>query len=275
MSVETHISLASQSKACKNPVSGSTVGSRRAGHFRQMCNTVFIADDFGLNEATNLAIVRAHREGALHGASLMLGQPGTAQAVTLAREHPALRIGWHLHLCDSLPVTQAAWPWGASSARAGLAIGLLPGARRLMRAEVREQWRRFAATGLACEFVNAHHHLHVHPAVLREIKSVLPADFSGWLRGFNVRCFDDRPNATGRFARLLGPLVRRWLRRGRRLRMSDTLWGLDRLFQMRSGEVRSAMRTLPSGCHEFVFHPRGTVPDADLEALFQLREPPA
>jgi hypothetical protein len=236
---------------------------------------VFIADDFGLDEATNLAIVRAHREGALHGASLMLGQPGTAQAVTLAREHPTLRLGWHLHLCDSLPVTRAAWPWGASPARAGLAIGWRPGARQLMREEVREQWRQFAATGLAYEFVNSHHHLHVHPAVLREVQSVLPADFSGWLRGFGVRCFDRHPDATGRIALLLGPLVRRWLHRGRPLRTSDTLWGVDRLFRMQAEEIRVAIKTLPRGVHEFVFHPRGTTPDADLAALLQLRDPPA
>ena len=86
-----------------------------------MTGPVFIADDFGLDEATNLAILRAHCAGALHGASLMLGQPGTDHAVALAREHPTLLIGWHLHLCDSRPATRSAWPWGASPGRAGLA----------------------------------------------------------------------------------------------------------------------------------------------------------
>ena len=243
--------------------------------FGPMSISVFIADDFGLDEATNLAIVRAHREGALHGASLMLGQPGTAQAVTLAREHPTLQIGWHLHLCDSLPTTRAAWPWGASPGRAGLAIGLLPGARKLMRAEVREQWGQFTATGLTCAFVNAHHHLHVHPAVLREVVAVLPGEFSGWLRGFDVRGFDRHPKAAGRVAQWLGPAVRWWLRRGSPLRTSDTLWGVDRLFRMQAGEIRAAIKTLPRGFHEFVFHPRGTTPDADLAALLQLRDPPA
>ena len=235
----------------------------------------FIADDFGLDEATNLAIVRAHREGALHGASLMLGQPGTTQAVALARQHPTLRIGWHLHLCDSLPVTRAAWPWGASPGRAGLAIGLLQGARELMREEVRAQWRQLTATSLPCEFVNAHHHLHVHPAILREIHAVLPAGFPGWLRGFGVRCFDRHPNATAQIAWFLGPAVRRWLRRGSTMRKSDTLWGVDRLFRMEAGEIRAVIKTLPRGLHEFVFHPRGTTPDADLETLLQLRETPA
>jgi predicted glycoside hydrolase/deacetylase ChbG (UPF0249 family) len=236
-----------------------------------MNGPVFIADDFGLDEATNLAIVRAHREGALQGASLMLGQPGTAQAVALAREHPGLHLGWHLHLCDSRPVTRAAWPWCASPGRAGLAIGLLPSARKLMRQEVREQWRQFTATGLTCDFVNAHHHLHVHPAILREVLAVLPANYSGWLRGFGVRSFDRQPKGTGRMARLLGPAIRSWLRRGSPLRTSDTLWGVDRLFGMEAGEIRAVVKTLPRGLHEFVFHPRGTTPDADLKALLQLR----
>ncbi len=108
---------------------------------------LFIADDFGLSREANAAIVRAHREGALHGASLMMGQPATDDAVQLAKETPTLQVGWHLHLCDSRPVTAPAWPWGRSHWRAGFGIAFSPG---LMRREVRAQWELFRATGLRC-----------------------------------------------------------------------------------------------------------------------------
>src|SRR5208282_3200020 len=125
----------------------------------------FIADDFGMNAEVNRAVVEAHRRGVLQGASLMVGQPGTADAVRAAQDNPGLRVGWHLHLDNSQPVTCAAWPWGDSYRRAGWAIGLSRRARWLMREEVRAQWEGFRATGLACAFVNSHHHLHAHPFV--------------------------------------------------------------------------------------------------------------
>jgi predicted glycoside hydrolase/deacetylase ChbG (UPF0249 family) len=200
----------------------------------------FIADDFGISRSANAAIIRAHREGALHGASLMMGQPATADAVALAHETPTLQIGWHLHLSDSAPVTVPAWPWGKSHWRAGFAIAVSPA---LMRREVAAQWELFRATGLRCAFVNSHHHLHVHPMVFAELLRVLPADFDGWIR-------------------------RGWPCRFRR---SDSLWGVHRLYRMNAGEVRAAMAKLPVGLHEFLFHPRNVEHDLDFKALMELK----
>jgi chitin disaccharide deacetylase len=228
----------------------------------------FIADDLGLDEATNLAIERCHREGVLTGASLMLGQAGTGHGMEVARRNPTLRIGWHFHACDSRPLTRARWPWGRSPAAAGLAMALLPSARELIRQEIRVQWDRFAASGLSCAFINGHHHLHIHPFLAREIRAVVPNAFAGWIRGFDVRTFE--PNRLFLLRRLRGP-AKRWLRAWREVRRSDTLWGVDRLCSMRSDEVLRAMGQLPGGLHEFVFHPRGGQDDADTQALVTLR----
>src|SRR5476649_2752184 len=111
---------------------------------------IFVADDFGMDRETNEAILYAHTSGHLTGAALMMAQLGTEDAVAKARAHPALQIGWHLHLNDSVPATTDRWPWGASPARAGFAIGLSPSARRLMRKEIARQWELFQATGLEC-----------------------------------------------------------------------------------------------------------------------------
>ncbi len=219
-----------------------------------MKQVLCIADDFGADDATNEAIVHSHRHGALAGAALMMGQPGTAGAVELAGRSPTLQVGWHLHLCDSRPLTQEAWPWGASPARAGFAIGFSARARTLARREIREQWAAFRATGLPCRFVNSHHHIHVHPFVLRALVETLGEAFGGWLRWGRPRFFD-----RGR-----GDLLHRgvWLllqaprRRTLPFRLSTTAWGIDRTFRMNPAEVARVLPDLGEGLHEFIFHPR-------------------
>ena len=228
----------------------------------------FIADDWGLSTEINRAVVHAHRHGALHGASLMMGQPAIADAVRMARDNPHLQVGWHLHLCNSQPVTRAAWPWGASFTRAGWTIGLSRRARELMRDEVAAQWEMFRATGLPCAFVNSHHHLHAHPCVYAALLDVLPATFDGWLRLGEPRFFP----GTKEF-RLYKIADTLWMRarRGRcPVRCSDTIWGLDRVYRMQSQEIVKAAQQLPAGLHEFFFHPRA-LDDADVRCLLELK----
>lgn len=238
---------------------------------------VLIADDFGLSREINQAMLHAYRRGALGGVSLMMGQAATDDAVALARAHPGLEVGWHLHLADSRPLTRAAWPWGRSPTRAGFAIGLSPKYRRVMRDEVHRQWDAFLATGLPCRFVNAHHHLHLHPFVLEVVLDALPAQFDGWLRWGRPRFFSRR--ASNLFPAALHRTLQRVPRRlldERRLRTSDTLWGLDRLFAMSAAEITARLPSLGPGVHEFMFHPR-VVGDPDSRCLVALhdRVPPA
>src|SRR5882724_5151255 len=56
------------------------------------------ADDFGRSTSINQAVIRAHREGILTSASLMVNEPGLDEAVSLARNHPGLGVGLHLSL---------------------------------------------------------------------------------------------------------------------------------------------------------------------------------
>jgi hypothetical protein len=230
---------------------------------------LFIADDFGMRPDVNRAIVHAHRHGVLHGASLMMGQPATEDAVRLARDNPDLQVGWHLHLCDSQPITRAAWPWGKSHSRAGWTIGLSSSARRLMCDEVKVQWELFHATGLPCAFVNSHHHLHAHPFVYTALLGVLPPQFGGWIRLGKPRFF---PAARGVILAGIADRVFLELRRRRcPHRHSDTMWGLGRTFHMQAQEVADAARQLRPGLHEFFFHPRNVDNDADLRCLLELK----
>jgi predicted glycoside hydrolase/deacetylase ChbG (UPF0249 family) len=229
---------------------------------------IFVADDFGMNAGINEAILHAHVSGGLHAAALMMAQPGTDEAVAMARSHPGLQIGWHLHLNDSRPAALERWPWGSSPVRAGISIGLLRSSREIMRREVSRQWELFRETGLPCQFVNSHHHLHAHPAIHRTLAEILGPDFKGWIRLGRVRFFRPSPP-------FFNPslLVDAFLRRGRKLSMwrsTDTLWGLDRLFAMKAHEVRAAIPTLPEGFHEFLFHPRN-LSCPDTRCLLELK----
>jgi len=228
-----------------------------------------IADDFGITRDANRAIVRAHCEGALHGASLMMGQAATDDAVVLARENPTLQIGWHLHLCRSKPVTCATWPWGDSHTKAGWAIGLQSSARELMRREVYAQWELFRATRLSCAFVNSHHHMHAHPLVYVALLEVMPSDFAGWLRIGAPHCFS--PTIGDNVRAAIARAQSAWRRPRCPFRASDTLWGADRTFRMRANEVRAAIMKLPPGLHEFMFHPRNVEHDHDFAALMELK----
>lgn len=233
---------------------------------------IFIADDFGMSDEINDAILQAHLSGQLTGASLMMAQPGTEAAISLARENRSLQIGWHLHLNDSFPATTDRWPWGASPTRAGIAIGLSRRARELARREIARQWELFTATGFACRFINSHHHLHAHPFVYRTMRDIVGPQFDGWIRLGAPRAFRATPFSLPWLA--LGAAYHRHRRRLSAWRSPDTLWGVDRSFHMDAREVEVAVAALPDGFHEFLFHPR-TRSCPDTLCLQQLKSSPA
>ena len=54
------------------------------------------ADDFGLSPGVNRGIIRAHDEGIVTSASLMVRQPAAAEAADYARGRPLLSVGLHV-----------------------------------------------------------------------------------------------------------------------------------------------------------------------------------
>ena len=56
------------------------------------------ADDFGRSSSINQAIIRAHQEGILTTASLMVNEVACQEAVVLAKARPTLGVGLHLTL---------------------------------------------------------------------------------------------------------------------------------------------------------------------------------
>jgi chitin disaccharide deacetylase len=132
------------------------------------------ADDFGRLRSINEAVIRAHRDGILTTASLMVNEPACAEAVAQAKENPRLGVGLHLTLlCGHSALTSAEIPglvnerqeFSNHPARSGFRYFAQRTLRDQLRREITAQFERFHATGLALDHVNGHLHMHLHPTV--------------------------------------------------------------------------------------------------------------
>src|SRR3954467_11277386 len=112
----------------------------------------FSADDFGLTESVNAGIERAHRDGVLQAASLMVGAPAAVDAVRIARANPSLRVGLHLVGIEgpaglappALPGPgDAQGQFPSDQLGLGLRYFFRAAVRRQLRAEIRAQFSAF------------------------------------------------------------------------------------------------------------------------------------
>src|SRR5215831_2317450 len=134
------------------------------------------ADDFGISETVNEAVIRAFTEGVLTSCSLMVTGAACEHAVSLARAHPGLAVGLHLVTVMGramLPpaeiptLVDASGNFATNSIVAGLKYYFSPQARDELRRELRAQFEAFAATGLRLSHIDGHLHMHVHPVVFQ------------------------------------------------------------------------------------------------------------
>ena len=136
------------------------------------------ADDFGYSSAVNRAILQAHRDGVLTSTSLMVNERAAAEAVQIAKENPSLAVGLHLVLVlgrsalspNEIPhLVNAENEFTRSPFSAGVKYFFSPAARRELKAEMRAQFEKFAATNLPFSHVDGHTHLHQHPVIFAEL----------------------------------------------------------------------------------------------------------
>ena len=111
------------------------------------------ADDFGLSPGVNAGVARAHEEGILTSASLMVRQPGAEQAAAYARATPALGVGLHVDLGE--------WERRGGAWTAVYEVVPIDGDPQAVDAEVRGQLARFRAlTGRDPTHLDSHQHVH-------------------------------------------------------------------------------------------------------------------
>lgn len=255
------------------------------GGTRPTRRLIVTADDFGLCEAVNEAVERAHREGILSAASLMIGAPAAADAIARARRSPGLRVGLHLVVVEGLPVLPPALLPALVDAQGELPVALFatgvryfvsPRARRQLAAEIRAQVEAYRATGLALDHVNAHEHFHLHPTVwgllcraLREhgmahprlgVRIPVEPPFVSW------RATGGRRATRAAVRAGLAPFAA-WLRASARragLRTNDQVFGLYDSGRMDEARVLGVIAALPPGSSELYLHPAtGRAPALD------------
>jgi hopanoid biosynthesis associated protein HpnK len=252
-----------------------------------MTRVVFSADDFGLTVAVNEAVERAHRDGILDQASLMVAGAAAEDAVRRARALPSLKVGLHLVAIEGRAVSppsvipnlvDAAGWFPSDQARLGFRYFFLPSARRQLAHEIRAQFAAFAATGLALDHANAHKHMHLHPTVGRMLISI-GREFG--LRA--VRVPAEPPSTLARLGTRAGVgdrAIYAWSRLLRHqahlagMTTNDHCFGLAWSGHMTRQRVFDLLGKLPDGLTEIYFHPaserdgelRRLMPDYEHEA---------
>lgn len=233
---------------------------------------IFNADDFGRSRDINAAVIRAHREGVLTSASLMVTGEAAEEAVALAKSHPTLAVGLHVVLVngrstlppDQIPhLVDSGGRFPDDAAQLGLRYFLSGMAQKELTREMTAQFDRFAATGLSLSHVDSHTHIHVVPSVMARL---IPLASQYGARGFRLPRDDlrlaldyDRRRAATKtaWAFIFGLLCRIPLNRIRdhRLTVTHRVYGLFQSGEMRQEYVIRLLRRLNVPTAELYFHP--------------------
>ena len=242
------------------------------------------ADDFGRSAGINEAVIRAHQEGILTSASLMVGEPSAAEAVALARANPRLGVGLHLTLIlghsvlppERIPgLVDAQRAFGHDPVALGWKYFFRRDLQQQLAMEINAQFAQYRDWGLPLGHVNGHLHLHMQPAIL---KFLMAHARELGIRHCRLTCEPLRPNlkaVPGRyFVRTLQATVFRclgaWCRRqlqARNIRFTHQVFG-----QLQDGRVVEnyllhLLPHLPTGTSEVYSHPATDLFPDELAAL--------
>ncbi len=232
---------------------------------------VVTGDDFGASPEVNQAIARAHGEGVLTTASVLVSGEAFDEAAQRARDLPNLSTGLHLALCDAAPasppdaIPDLVGPDGRFPPRPGPTgvSHFVHWSRRKdqLEREVRAQVERYLAAGLSLDHVDSHHHLHMHPRIFDLVQRFLEDYKVPW-----VRLVDEDRGArrggepwlgeivAGAF-RLLSARARRALAAGDSVRGPDRVYGLRATGRMDRDEWLRLLPRMGGEVAEVYAHP--------------------
>jgi predicted glycoside hydrolase/deacetylase ChbG (UPF0249 family) len=140
-----------------------------------LSNLIVNADDFGISSMVNRAVVSAFENGVVTCTSIMANMPGFEDAVTIARQHPALngKIGLHINLTEGYPLTKPildcpvfcnAGGWFIYNRQRPL-FRLGNRERTAVYEEMRAQLEKVLAAGIRPIHLDSHHHVHTEWAI--------------------------------------------------------------------------------------------------------------
>ena len=234
------------------------------------------ADDFGLSPEVNAGIMRAHRDGILRSASLMVAEPAAHAAAELARDNPELDVGLHAVVCRGRSMLDAS-RLGAAVDASGefidspVAAGMRYFFDRSMRApmtdELRAQVERHLELVGYLNHIDGHLNFHVHP-LFADILVDLAVEYKVPC----IRLPRERVMTTIRLRRdnaarkLVESIIFRTLSRRtsrmmaeRGLASTDALYGLHQSGHLSEDYVVGVLDRIRDGTTELYFHPAADI----------------
>lgn len=251
------------------------------------------ADDFGLTEGVNRAILDGHNNGIITSTTLMANGMAFDSAVAACLTAPSLGVGVHLNLTQGRPVSPSSrvpsivTSEGSFCASPGTLVWQILTRRvRLadVETELRSQIDKVASAGIRITHLDSHKHIHVIPQLFNVVVKLA--------REYRIDCIRC-PIEPARSA--LGPLLSRprgWMRMARQyllgralstlaalqakkvtgagLQRTERFYGLSQTGFLDAKLLETLLRGLPRGTSELMCHP-GYVDEALLGTRTRLR----
>lgn len=243
------------------------------------------ADDFGKTAQINAAVEKAHRDGILTSASLMVNEAETNGAVAIARSNPKLGVGLHLTLLfdrpalppDSIPdLVDENGMLKKTPVSSGFNCFFKKRLKSQLESEIKAQIEKFKATGLKLDHINGHLHFNMHPVVF----NILLENAKRW--GINAMRLMREPliiNLQIARGRLLGRIAEaltfyclsKWCEsklKSAGIKYPERVFGLLQNRNVDSEYLKKLIQRLPCGVSEIYSHPSTEAQFArELEAL--------
>ncbi len=132
------------------------------------------ADDFGMRKEVNEAVRKAHTEGVLTSASIMINMGAAEEAVAMAKELPGLGVGVHLNLSKARPICKKPTvkcllsrdgEFGLSKLKLFVLSIYSDEVRRAALAELGAQIQWLVDRGIQPTHLDSHYHIHSFPGL--------------------------------------------------------------------------------------------------------------
>ena len=238
------------------------------------------ADDFGLTEGINRAILELNAADVLPSATLMATGPAFREAAHAAFKQPTLGVGCHVVLVDGVSVLHPSElptlaPGGRLRSQLSTFMVDIFGGRIALAEIEREaiaQIRQVQSAGITVTHLDTHKHTHMFPRVLTPLIRAahacgVPAIRNPFEPDWSLQLTHKAPTARRLQVRTLRLFREQFLRavRAARLRTPDGALGVLATGTFDKHYVLRLLHNMPPGTWELVCHP-GFIDDALAQA---------
>jgi predicted glycoside hydrolase/deacetylase ChbG (UPF0249 family) len=228
------------------------------------------ADDFGLTDGVNRAILELNAAEVLPSATLMATGRAFRDAVHAAFMQPSLGVGCHVVLVDGRPelhpveLPTLAPEGRLRSSLTTFMVDLFGGriASREIEREAIAQIRRIQSAGITVTHLDTHKHTHMFPRVLGPLIRAaracnVPAIRNPFEPDWSLRLTENAPRTRRLQVRTLRLFREQFLRavRAARLRTPDGALGVLATGTFNAAYVLRLLVNMPPGSWELICHP--------------------